>query len=164
MAHASLPAADSLAATLTKIIGREVRAKAAKSAVLPPLEQAFVASYDDGSAAGALEGLWVAELALAASFGASLTLVPYGVATEGVRAKKIPPELQENAREIANITANSFGDKRVRLANFWAPGEALTPEVRALAAAKGSVVELAVEIASYGGGKLWLVGHPAAPK
>lgn len=160
MPHAMLPAADTLAKTLSKVIGREVRGKLAKPATLPPLDKCFVATYDDG--AGALEALWVADLTLAASFGASLTLVPFGVATESVRAGKLPPELQENTREVANITANSFTEKRVRLVHFWAPGEAISPEAKALAASKLSLLELTLEIAGYGSGKLWLIGHPVS--
>lgn len=160
MPHALLPAADTLAKTLSKVIGREVRGKPAKPPTLPPLDKCFVATYDDG--AGALEALWVTDLALAASFGASLTLVPFGVATESVRAGKLPPELQENTREVANITANSFTEKRVRLVHFWAPGEAISPEARALAASKPNVLEMTLEIAGYGSGKLWLLAHLAA--
>lgn len=161
MAHATLPAADTLCATLTKIIGRPIRGKPNKAASLAPLASVFVGTYDDG--AGTLEGLWLADLPLAAYLGASLTLVPLGVANEAIRARKISPELQENAREVANITANSFTEKRVRLVHFWAPGEPVSAEAEAFAAAKGSVLELPLEVGGYGTGKLWLVGHrPAA--
>lgn len=161
MAHAVLPEAEALARTLSKLIGRDVRGKPNKTPALPAFDKVFVAAYDDGS--GGLEALWLAELPLTAAFGASLTLVPAGVATEAVRAQKLPPELEDNAKEVANITANSFLERRVRLTQFWAPKAALPEPIVAFAKAKGSLLETSLEVAGYGGGKLWLVGHVPAP-
>ena len=118
--------------------------------------QVFVAVYQDSSQA--IEGLWVADMALAATLGAVLTLIPPAVAQEASRKGQLSPELLEGAQEIANITANSFHDKRVRLASFLAPGALLPAGPAALLASPVRRLDVKLEVAGYPGGRLLMIG------
>lgn len=159
MTHVTLPPALSVAKALGGILGKDVKATAQKAPTPLPLKECFVGRYDDG--AGTLEALVVIDFALAASLGSALALIPAGVTKDAIKVKKLEGDMRDNAYEVANILANSFVGKRVRLIDFAEP-KAASEEALRFAAAAGQTLRLEIAIPSYPGGILELYG-PVVP-
>ena len=160
--HAVVPNAIAMAKTLTALLGKETKVKAIGPWPVLPKDNNFYATYDDG--AGELECVWISDLPLSATFGAALTLIPAGIAKETIQAKVLNSDFIDNAREIANITANSFQVKRVRLTQFIAPGTAIPADVDALITKPAQRVDFQVDVTGYPSGRLTLLGvYPPAP-
>lgn len=158
MSHALLPKPLDVAAVLKGILNKDVIAKEAKVAT-PSGPKTYIGYYDDGGQG--CEGVWVADLPLAAAMGAALSLIPAGVAQEAVKAGELTHDILDNAREVANIMANSFQIKRVRLAGFGRGDAPLPDDVRALIAAPAQRLVVSVEIKGYVGGTMVLLAPPA---
>lgn len=160
--HAVVPNAISMAKTLTALLGKETKAKAIPAWSIETKEPNYIAVYDDG--AGEIECLWVSDLPLSATFGAALTLIPAGIAKESIQAKTLNADFVDNAREIANITANSFQVKRVRLTQFIQPGHEVPEKIRGLISKPAQRVDMQVEVAGYPAGRLSLMAaYPPPP-
>lgn len=159
MIHAGLPLPANLAYTLSALVRRQVTVRPDAFWAIEPREPLCVGVYRDEHQA--LEGLWVCDVSLAASLGGVLMLMPAGVVSEAIAAAELSDDLLEGAREVANVCASSFRDKRVRLAEFCPPGQRPGGEAgRALLSAERRV-DLRVQVAGYPGGRLVLVGPQA---
>jgi len=111
---------------------------------------------DDGNLAVVL----VADLALVAALGASLTMVPAVIVQESVRKNRFEEEaLVENYGEIVNIISrlfNSASTPHLRYhTTYLLPGE-VPPEVSKLRENHAARRTFAVTVEGYGDGKLEL--------
>lgn len=162
MTHAELPTALSVAKALSGILNRDVKVKPAPAGAPPMGAQRYWAFYDDGAGVEG-EGIWISDMALSASLGAALTLIPHGAAQDAVKSGALSGDILDNAREVANIIANCFQVKRVRLNGFF-PAESQLPEpAKLLMAGKTAKLDLDVVVPGYAGGRLtFLVPAPVA--
>jgi len=106
----------------------------------------------------------VMDLQLAANAGAAIALVPKGGAEAAIEDLRLPPNLFENAAEILNVLAAPIGDHagvHVKLSSTFAPGEAVPPQVEAVAVTLGAREDVTLDVAGYGSGRLSIVRVPA---
>lgn len=155
MDHATVPKPAELGRALSGILNKNVKATSIKAAPWT-LAKSYVGYYDDGK--GACEGVWISDLPLSASMGAALSLIPAGVAQEAVKAGQLTQDIFDNTREVANIAANSFGAKRVRLVDLVRGDAQLPEEVAHIMARPGQRLDLQIEVAGYAGGVLIFLG------
>lgn len=137
---------------LEPLLGRSTKVVASKAA--NKFEAScFTARYvtrDDKLAA-----LAQFELPLAACAAASLAMIPMGTAEEAVKAGKLPENLLDAFREVANILAGILcadGSPHVRWTNVATSQAELTAEDKALLAKPANRLDVTVEVEGYGGG------------
>lgn len=123
--------------------------------VVPGRDPALVAVYvTDKLGTGAAVAC---DLPLAAYAGAALGLVPLPQAEEAIASGLLPDDLAENVNEVVNVLASVFNEgeaPHLKLYRVHAVGETLPPDV---AASLGYVVrrlDLRVDVAGYGAGRL----------
>ena len=123
--------------------------------VLAGREPALVAVYvTDELATGAV---MACELPLAAHIGAALGAAPVAEAVECLAAGSLSVDLAENAAEVLNVLVaalNTPGSPALRLHQVHAVGEQLPDEVARTLGYVMRRVDLQVEVAGYGGGRL----------
>lgn len=102
----------------------------------------------------------VADLPFSAHAGAAIGLVPAHAAESAIEEKTLPQTMEENLSEVLNICASLFnaeGLPHLRLYQVYAPGKLPPADVSACARTLGGRLDLAVEIAGYGKGRLSVV-------
>jgi hypothetical protein len=158
----SLPARKAVKDLFEGLLGRDVALSDAKPIVYEH-PRPVVATYVNESSK--LTAVAIMDLALAAYAGAAIALVPKGGAEAAIEDSLLPPNLFDNASEILNVLAAPIGDScgiHVRLANTFAPGEAIPPEVQIFGAPVGPRDDVTLEIAGYGAGRLAIMLLPGA--
>jgi hypothetical protein len=78
-----------------------------------------------------------------------------------VKERSLDPTIQENLYEVLNICAalyNVDGAAHMKLHQVHHVGASVAPQVQALSAVLGRRLDLSVEIAGYGKGRLSFVG------
>ncbi len=158
MATRALPSPTAVAGVLSDLLGRQADVRKGKPVAISPRTPAIVGVYhrDDGALAVAC----VADLSLAAHAGASLALIPAGVAAESVRRGKLEDDLLENFREVLNVAAsllNLPGEPHVLFREAHVTPPALPKELGALVAKPAARLDLEVQVQGYGGGSLSLL-------
>lgn len=140
---------------LEDLLGREVTVSPANPVTASDVPGTVIALYVDiSSRLAAVLGL---ELSLAAYAGAALGLLPPGGAADSIGEKKLTPMLAENVGELCNILTgllNKDGGTRLKLHQIVLPGEAVPADAQAYLLALGRRVDLRVEVARYGAGRL----------
>jgi hypothetical protein len=124
--------------------------------VVPGRDAAVVAVFvTDKTATGAAVAC---DLPLAAYAGAALGLVPLPKAEEALESGLLPEDLTENFYEVVKILASVFNENpeapHLKLYKVHAVGEKLPTDV---AASLGYVVrrlDLSIDVAGYGAGRL----------
>ena len=107
-----------------------------------------------------IRALAVADLALCAHAGAAIGLLPAPAARTSVAEGTLPDQLQENLVEVLNVLTGVLNDDRhvhLRLYAVHHVGEPLPNDVSSLAAVLGRRLDLEVDIAAYGRGRLSFV-------
>jgi len=157
MTTIALPAALSIRNLLEDLLGREVTVSVANPPVVEDVPRTIGAVYvDPGLTMTAVLGL---ELPLAAYAGAALGLMPAGGAADCVEEGQLSPVLAENVAELCNILTsllNQEGGPHVKLYKVYVPPEPLPGDAKALLLALGNRIDLSVEVARYGTGRLSL--------
>lgn len=156
MSHA-LPASLAVRNLLEDLLGREVTVSPTEPPRAENLRTAVVAVYVDDALR--LSAVLALDLALAAFAGAALGLMPVGGAQDCIDEKSLSPMLAENVSELCNVLTallNREGAPHLRLYQLHLPGDALPGDVAAHAIALGNRLDLHVDVARYGAGKLWL--------
>lgn len=151
-----LPEPNALGTLLTGLLGKGVKVKAVPKHPLPAGQPVVLARYatEDGQLVAC-----VCDLRFAAMAGAALTMVPPGMAKEGIAAGKLSETLQENFAEVLNIMAQlitSSGATRVVLQKTEYLKTPLPADVIALLA--GTRADFDVIIDAYGAGNVTLAG------
>jgi len=153
-----LPAAEPVARLLTDLLARQVIVKPTPrpGATDPGYVGQLVLPT------GALGALSFSDRPFAAFVGAALALMPRSVAEEAVRKGVLPTGLLENYFEVVNIATalfNGVNDRasHVRLTEIQPTGPTLAAPLRALWLKPTARVDLLVDVAGYGSGKLTFV-------
>ena len=157
MSTITLPASLTIRNLLEDLLGREVTVSAANPPEATDLERVVGAVYvDNGLKMVSAIGL---ALPLAANCGAALGLMPAGAAEDCIEQGQLTPVLVENVAELCNVLTSLFnheGGPHVKLYKVYAPPEPLPGDVKALLLALGNRIDLTVEVARYGKGRLSL--------
>lgn len=117
-----------------------------------------IATYIDD--AHNLRGVALMTFGLAARSGAAIALVPMGAVEVAEEDRLLAPNLFENASEICNVLAATFGDAmgcHLRLSETYAPSDSVPARVLGIAAQVAAREDVQLEINGYGKGTLSLV-------
>ncbi|WP_182112619.1 MULTISPECIES: hypothetical protein [unclassified Actinotalea] len=158
-ATSPLPAALDVRELLEGLLGRDVVARVGAAPVDPLAPGgALVAAYVDDTLG--LRAIVLMDLPLAARAGVAIALMPAAAADDVLASGLLTPALYDNAAEILNIMASLFnldGAPHVRLYEAYAPREVLPADVRTWTLAYVPRLDMAVDIAGYGTGRLSLL-------
>jgi len=117
-------------------------------------------AFDQSPAGGAWFGVFVgADVNLAASFGAALSMLPPGVAKEAAKAKQLTDVMCENLREIMNICTRlvlEAGSPHLKLEKIY-PCQSLPAAAAAILGSAQGRREFQLQLPKYGGGVLSLL-------
>jgi len=152
-----LPAALAVRNLFEDLLGRDVNVAQGDPMTAADLPTGVIAVYTD--TAQQLYGVLGMQLQLAANVGAALGLLPPGAAEDSIEEKKLFPNLAENVFELCNVLTsllNREGAPHVKLYQVIYPGMNLPNDARAHLLALGKRLDLTVEVARYGKGKLSL--------
>src|SRR3954453_9896404 len=139
------------------LLGRDCNVATGDPITADDLPTATVAIYTDNSQQ--IHGVLGMTLPLAANVGAALGLLPPGAAEDSIDEKTLFPNLAENVFELCNVLTsllNREGAPHVKLYQVIYPGMDLPNDARAHLLALGKRLDLTVEVARYGKGKLSL--------
>jgi len=154
----ALPAAKSVRDLLADLLGREVTVAPAAPFVASDIDRTLVALYvDDTGRMTALVGL---DMPLAAFAGAAIGLVPRGGAEACVEDGELSPMIAENVAEVCNVLTTLYhrdGAPHLRLHQVHPPGGAVPGDAAAHLVALGQRLDLTVDVAGYGTGRMALV-------
>ena len=153
-----MPAAKPVRDMLTDLLGRNVEVVVSTPYAPMHGEPGTLAVYVDDRTI--VRAVMVADLPFSAYAGAAIGLVPVHGAEEAIKEKLLPQALEENFYEVLNISAslmNAEGLPHLRLYQMYAPGTLPPTEVSNCARILGGRLDLAVEIAGYGKGRLSVV-------
>jgi hypothetical protein len=153
-----IPATKHVRDLLEDLLGRAVTVGPAEPLRAAEMHQSMVSVYvDDGLKLAAVLSL---DLHLTIYSAAALGLIPPGGAKDMVKDREITPLVAENATEICNIYGtllNQQGLPHIRLYQTFLPdGPAPPNDAAGHLLALGRRLDLLVQIAGYGGGRLAL--------
>lgn len=154
-----LPVPFQVRTLLEELFGRAVDVR--PSAPWAPLngEPGTFALYIDDHFA--VRAVGVCDVRFSAYAGAAIALTPPAIAETAVTERTLDQTMQENLYEVLNICAalyNVDGAAHMKLHQVHHVGESVTPQVQALSAVLGRRLDLTVDIAGYGTGRLSFVG------
>jgi len=127
-------------------------------------------TFDQTPAGGAWFGVFIcdsgapvalcgADVNLAASFGAALSMLPVALVKEAAKSRELSSVMIENLREIMNICSRLVLDStspHLKLDQVY-PGKSLPAAAAAILGAPQGRREFQVQLPKYGGGVLTLV-------
>jgi hypothetical protein len=151
----SLPAPKEVRDLLEDLLGRSVTVGNANPVRAEELSTTLVSVYVDDMLT--LAGVIGLDLPLAVYAGAAIGLMPPGGAQDCVDEGTMTSILAENATEVCNIMAgllNRPGSPRVRMYQTFMPGDQLPIDAASHILALGKRLDLSVEVAGYGSGRL----------
>jgi len=158
-ATTQLPSPKDVRDMLEELLGKDITVGDGSPASAGDLQKATVAVYvDDSNRVAGVAGM---DLPLSAWIGAAIGLIPKGGAEACVEDGDLSKMVGENVREVCNIMAallNREGTPHLRLEkeSVYLPGEPAPPDVQARMVALGARLDLAVSVAGYGAGRLWI--------
>jgi two-component system chemotaxis response regulator CheY len=147
-----LPSANHLLQVLETLLGRAVGATESMNQVRGE-SAALVWTYvfaDGGLAAAAAVDLRLAAI-LAAGFG----MLPQSRVTDAVDAGSVPPDLEDNLREVFNILVSLYtpmSDEHIGLGTIWGHGVELPADVADLLSCRTRRLDAVVSLPGYGQG------------
>ena len=151
---ATLPTAEIVSDTLTKMLRRTVRAKAAPVKATSAKLSGLYRSADDTPVAACM-----ADIPFAAFSGAAFSMIPADAAKDSIKAGVLDEGMQDNFGEVLNVLSRLFagqGSQRITLQAKSFPPAALPEAASAALAAAGKKLDLEVDIDGYGKGLLML--------
>ncbi len=153
-----LPGAKEVRDLLEGLVGRDVKVAPSTPLAPGPYSPCSVAVYVDDLLR--VSAVIACDAALSAWAGAAIGLVPVKRADEVRLAGVLTPDIEENLYEVLNVAAALFnvpGAAHLRLHVLHPAGPALPADALARALALGRRLDLQVEIAGYGTGRLSVV-------
>jgi hypothetical protein len=158
MTRPRVPSPKPVRDMLGDLLGRGVEVSLGLPYAPQPGEPGTLGVYVDD--ATIVRAVMVADLPFSAYAGAAIGLVPLPGAEEALEQKVLPQSLEENLYEVLNICAsllNAEGLPHLRLYQMYAPGNLPPAEVSGCARILGGRLDLSVDIAGYGKGRLSVV-------
>jgi hypothetical protein len=153
-----LPAEIDVRRLLVDLLGRDVALHLATPfAPGPKLPATFAVYVDDAMRIAAVV---TCDLAFSARAGAALGLVPTRVVQRNLEAGSLDETLRENLYEVLNVTAALFNlrpSAHLRLHTVHHVGDPVPPRVHALALTLGRRLDVGLDVAGYGHGRLSFV-------
>jgi hypothetical protein len=152
---AVLPTAKDVRDLLEGLFGKDVTVSPGDPVSLN--DEPVVAVYIDPTMA--TTALCLLDIRLAAWFAGALALLPKGGLEDALDEGELSPMHLEAVYEVVNIAAsmlNGEGVNHSKLYRLYAPGESLPGDIAGLAAAFNRI-DLVVDVAGYGTGKLSMV-------
>lgn len=152
-----LPANKEIRDLLGDLLDKEVEVRPGPPFAITDRNPASVAVYVDDSIV--VRAVICFDLALSAYAGAALALVPAAQAEVAVEERELPEKLTEPLHEVLNIAAALFnveGAPHMKLYGMHAVN-ATPPDVRARSQVLGRRIDLWVDVAGYGTGRLAIV-------
>jgi hypothetical protein len=150
-----LPGTKAIKDLFEDLLGRSVTVTPADPLRAADVPQTLVALYTDpAKRLGAVVGL---DFALTAFVGASIGLIPAGGAEACIEDKEISKMIGENAIEVCNVfgsVLNHPGSARLTMHQTFLPGGSPPTDSVGYLLALGRRLDLLVDIAGYGSGKL----------
>lgn len=153
-----LPAPMEVRELLEGLLGRDVAVNIAPPLIPTPANPSSIGVYVDDQLR--VSAVSCADLAFSAHASAALGLVPASTAEAAIESGTLDDTLGENLYEVLNIAASLFnapGASHVRLYDLHAVGTPLPADAQARALTLGRRLDLSVEVAGYGTGRLSLV-------
>lgn len=151
----NLPPTKLIKDVLEGLLGRTVDVAPADALTSADMIGGVVAQYfDDSDRLGAVAG-W--DLAAAARVGAAVALVARAGADAAIEDRYVPENLLENLGEVSNVLASVFqipGNPHLRLDRVYRPPGTAPREAIDLLYALGHRIDLSLDVAGYGGGRL----------
>jgi hypothetical protein len=144
---------------LEELFGRPVEVKPGPPWAPLNGEPGTFALYVDDSLV--VRALGVCDVRFSAYAGAAIGLVPPSTARTAITERSLDATLEENLYEVLNICAalyNVVGAAHMKLHQVHQVGAAVVPQVQALSAVLGRRLDLSIDIAGYGTGRLSFVG------
>ena len=155
---AHLPGPKEVRDLLGDMLDKEIELKPSPPFAVSNYAPATVAVYVDDSLV--VRSVIVLDLALSAYAGGALALVPPGAATQAVEDGELSATFTEPLQEVLNIAASLFnapGAPHVRLYAVHNAGTLAPHDVRARTQVLGRRMDLWVDVAGYGKGRLAVV-------
>jgi hypothetical protein len=153
----SLPPAELVGKLITGLVGRQTSVDRVPAAALDLTQPGTVSAYVQDN--GMMAAVIVSDLALSASGGAALALIPPGAARDAAGSGSMPGSLAENYREIVNVAARLFNrpnTPHVRLREMHVMPEMLPADVSNVISDATERLFIEVQIEGYPLGKMWL--------
>ena len=150
----SFPSLHEIATTLNLLLSKDVSVAEGTAITTSPT---IAGTYIDQQ--GALGALALVDLPLASHAGAALTMIPANIAASNINAGKPSDEIRENLHEVFNVMVAFFnqGDvPHIRFATLHVSPPPFPDEITALLNGDARHVDLDVDIAGYGAGKMSL--------
>jgi hypothetical protein len=154
-----LPVPYAVRTLLEELFGRDVEVKPGPPWAPLGGEKGTFALYVDDQLA--VRAVGVCDLRFSAYAGAAIGLVPPTAAEVAVTDGALDANVQENLYEVLNICAalyNVDGAAHMKLHQVLHVGTDVAPQVQALSAVLGRRLDLSVDIAGYGTGRISFVG------
>jgi hypothetical protein len=151
----TLPVPKEVKDLLEDLLGRSVDVRPADPLRAADIPKTLVALYvDDGLRLGAIVGL---DFALTAYAGAAIGLIPAGGAAACIEDRELSKMIAENAVEVCNVLGsllNKQGSAHLKMYQTFLPGVPPPTDAASHLLAIGRRMDLIVDIAGYGEGKL----------
>jgi hypothetical protein len=157
--HSPLPSRHTVRNLIEDLIGRDVQL----SDGLPPESKNsnVVAVYVTDRLA--VSAIAVVDFEGAARIGGALAMVPRGGLDDAIKERDFNATLKENCYEVLNVLSAVFNvanAPHVRLYEMYGPGAMIPGDVGALAVSVASRMDVKLEIAGYGAGRLSIIVRP----
>ena len=153
-----LPAAESVRTLFADLLDRNVEVAPAAGVAPGDSSPASVATYVDDL--DHVSAVVACDLALSARAGAAIGLVPASGAERAILSGCLDGTLLENLREVLDVAATMFnveGASHLHLDGLHPAGDDVPRDVQARALTLGRRVDLELDIAGYGAGRLSVV-------
>lgn len=156
-----LPAAMEVRELFEGLLGREVTVRPSAPLAPGPATPASIGVYVDDSLL--ITAVTCADLALSAHAAACLGMLPVSASLAAIADGALDEDLGDTFYEVLNIAASMFnvpGADHVRLHAMHPAGRDLPLDAQARALTLGRRLDLEVDVAGYGSGRLSLVLSP----
>jgi hypothetical protein len=153
-----LPLPKQIRDLFTELLDREITLTPATPQAPGPQTPTTIAIYIDDAVR--IRAVMILDLELSAYAAAAIGLVPAAAADAAIDEGTLTPVMRENLFEVLNIAASMFnapGADHLRIHEVHPAGEALAPQVRALALTLGQREDFHLDIAGYGAGHVSVV-------
>lgn len=153
-----LPATKEIRDLLGDLLDKGVDVRPGPPFAITDRNPASVAVYVDDSLL--IRAVICFDLALSAYAGAALALVPATLAEQAVEERNLPAQITETLHEVLNIAAalfNADGAPHMKLHAMHPVGTPMPPDIRARSQVLGRRIDLWVDVAGYGTGRLAVV-------